>query len=90
VLKKFYTLVRPWGFWKPIYEKVKLENPDFQKNNDFGRDCFNIIVGLIWQITLIALPMYIVIKQQAGIIYTAIALIISSIILKKNWLNKIK
>lgn len=90
VLKKFYMLVRPWGFWKPIYDKVKLENPDFQRNTDFGRDCFNIFIGLIWQISLIALPMYIVIKQTSGIIYGIVALIITSVILKINWLDKLK
>ncbi|MHC4998049.1 MAG: sodium:solute symporter family transporter, partial [Planctomycetota bacterium] len=89
VLKKFYMRVRPWGFWKPVYEKVRLDDPDFQRNRDFGRDCFNIVIGLIWQISLVALPMYIVIKEQTGIIYTAIVLVITSVILKKNWLDKL-
>ena len=89
VLKKFYMRVRPWGFWKPVYEKVRLDNPDFQRNRDFGRDCFNVVIGLIWQITLVALPMYIVIKEQSGIIYTGIVLVITSVILKKNWLDKL-
>lgn len=89
VLKKFYMRVRPWGFWKPVYEKVRLDDPDFQRNRDFGRDCFNIVIGLIWQISLVALPMYIVIKEQSGIIYTAIVLVITSVILKKNWLDKL-
>jgi len=89
VLKKFYMRVRPWGFWKPVYEKVRLDNPDFQRNRDFGRDCFNIVIGLIWQITLVALPMYIVIKEPSGIIYTGIVLVITSVILKKNWLDKL-
>ncbi|MHC5093387.1 MAG: sodium:solute symporter family transporter, partial [Planctomycetota bacterium] len=89
VLKKFYMRVRPWGFWKPVYEKVRLDDPDFQRNRDFGRDCFNIVIGLIWQITLVALPMYIVIKEPSGIIYTGIVLVITSVILKKNWLDKL-
>lgn len=89
VLKKFYMRVRPWGFWKPVYEKVRLDNPDFQRNRDFGRDCFNVVIGLIWQITLVALPMYIVIKEPSGIIYTGIVLVITSLILKKNWLDKL-
>jgi Na+/proline symporter len=89
VLKKFYMRVRPWGFWKPVYEKVRLDDPDFQRNRDFGRDCFNVVIGLIWQITLVALPMYIVIKEQSGIIYTGIVLVITSVILKKNWLDKL-
>ena len=89
VLKKFYMRVRPWGFWKPVYEKVRLDDPHFQRNRDFGRDCFNVVIGLIWQITLVALPMYIVIKEPSGIIYTGIVLVITSVILKKNWLDKL-
>src|SRR6185436_9579963 len=29
-LKKFYSTVRPWGFWKPVHEEVMKENPGFQ------------------------------------------------------------
>jgi Na+/proline symporter len=90
VLKNFYMQVRPWGFWKPVYDKVMLEHPEFQKNNEFGRDCFNIFIGLIWQITLVALPMYIVIKQTSGIIGGVFALIITTFILKKNWYDKLE
>jgi len=89
ILKRFYIQVRPWGFWQPIYEKVKRENPDFQRNNDFGRDCFNVLLGLVWQITLVALPMYVVIQEKWGIIGGVMVLILSSFILKKTWLDKL-
>jgi SSS family solute:Na+ symporter len=90
VLKKFYSQVRPWGFWKPIHDKVVTENPDFQKNQDFKRDMVNIIIGIIWQTCLVALPIYIVIKEQVPGITAFIILVITSIFLKKNWLNKLK
>jgi SSS family solute:Na+ symporter len=90
VLKKFYSQVRPWGFWKPIHDKVVKENPDFQKNKDFKRDMVNIIVGIIWQTSMVALPIYIVIKEQVPGITAFIILLITSIFLKKNWLDKIK
>jgi Na+/proline symporter len=90
ILKRFYTQVRPWGFWQPIYEKVKRENPDFRKNNEFGKDCFNVLLGLIWQITLIALPMYVVVQEKWAIIGCVVVLILSSFVLKKNWLDKLK
>jgi len=38
ILNTFYRNVRPWGFWKPVLEKVLLENPDFRKNTSFKRD----------------------------------------------------
>ncbi len=90
VLKKFYSQVRPWGFWKPIHDKVMKENPDFQKNQDFKRDMVNIIIGIIWQTCLVALPIYIVIKEQVPGITAFIILVITSIFLKKHWLNKLK
>ncbi len=90
VLKKFYSQVKPWGFWKPIHDKVVKENPDFQRNKDFKRDMVNIIIGIIWQTCLVALPIYIIIKEQVPVITAFIILLITSIILKKNWLDKLK
>jgi SSS family solute:Na+ symporter len=43
ILKAFYKNVRPWGFWKPIHDKVVAENPDFKKNTNFGKDMFNVV-----------------------------------------------
>jgi SSS family solute:Na+ symporter len=90
ILKDFYSTVRPWGFWKPVYEKVIAENPSFRKNTNFKRDMFNVIIGVIWQTTLIALPIYIVIREKVPIFTAIILLLITSFILKKNWLDKIE
>jgi hypothetical protein len=38
VLKKFYTTVKPWGFWQPVLEAVKAENPAFEANKNFKKD----------------------------------------------------
>jgi SSS family solute:Na+ symporter len=90
LLLKFYTSVKPWGFWKPIKEKAKLLNPDFRENKDFGRDMFNILVGIIWQITLMAAPLAFVIKNwNLMFILIGIALL-TSYILKKNWYEKLE
>ena len=35
VLMKFYKNVKPWGFWKPVYDKVVAIDPTFEKNRDF-------------------------------------------------------
>ena len=63
VLMDFYRRVRPWGFWGPVLRKVLAEDPDFKRNKDFFRDMFNIAVGIVWQIALVALPLYIVIRE---------------------------
>ncbi|KAA3634911.1 MAG: sodium:solute symporter [Bacteroidetes bacterium] len=90
VLKEFYRKVRPWGFWKPIHEKVVAEHPDFQKNTNFKRDMFNIVIGIIAQTALVALPIYIVIKEQTSLIATIVILVITGIIMKKSWYDKLE
>lgn len=90
ILKKFYSTVRPWGFWQPIYEKVFQENPNFKKNKAFKRDMVNIVVGIIWQITLVVIPVYAIIKDFKSLWISIFILIITSIFLKKNWINKLE
>lgn len=89
ILKSFYKTVRPWGFWKPIAEKVKAENPGFEIKTDCARHWFNVVVGMIWQVTLVALPIYIVIQEFRGIVSTLVVLIITTVILKKSWFDRL-
>jgi Na+/proline symporter len=90
VLKEFYTRVRPWGFWDPIYKLVIQDDPNFKKNTDFRRDMFNIVVGIIWQTSLIAIPIYIVIQEQVPMLTGILILVITSLILKKTWYDRLK
>jgi len=90
VLKDFYRRVRPWGFWGPILKKVQQEDPSFQRNKDFPRDMFNIVVGIVWQIALVALPIYIVTWRLHAAAITAAVVAITSIILKFTWYNHLK
>ncbi len=90
VLKDFYRRVRPWGFWGPILKKVQQEDPSFQRNKDFWRDMFNVVVGMIWQVTLVTLPMYIVIQKFRAAAIAALIIIVTSIILKFSWYDHLK
>ena len=40
VLIRFYTSIRPWGFWGPIHQKAIERDPNFEGNEDFKRDAF--------------------------------------------------
>lgn len=89
VLKSFYKNVRPWGFWKPVHDKVAAENPGFEKNKNFKSDMMNILIGTIWQTSLVALPMYLVFHEfTAALVTTAIGLLFT-FILKKTWYDKL-
>lgn len=89
VLKGFYKTVRPWGFWGPIREKVLAEDPNFQPNQDLGRDMFNIVVGIIWQTSLVVLPICLVLRQSKGIVVSLAILVATSVVLKKTWFDRL-
>jgi solute:Na+ symporter, SSS family len=90
VLMKFYHNVRPWGFWKPVYEKVVKIDPEFVKNNNFKRDMSNIFVGIVWQITLMATPVFLVLREYNSFMICIGVLILTSLILKFNWWDKLE
>lgn len=90
VLMSFYKSVRPWGFWNPIYEKIKASEPGFEKNKSFKRDMFNSLIAVIWQMVLILIPIYLVIREYWSLAISIIVLIITMVILKVNWYNKLE
>ena len=90
VLIGFYKQTRPWGFWKPVIEKIKLQDPEFVENKDFSRDMINVLVGIVWQMTMVVMPMYLILKyfRQLGICF--VIFIVCSIFLKKFWYDKLE
>lgn len=90
VLKDFYRQVRPWGFWGPIHRKVVEEQPDFRKNTNFARDMVNVGVGIVWQMGLIVLPIYVVLRQFTGLGLSLALVVATSLFLKINWYDKLE
>ncbi|MBZ5580553.1 MAG: Na+:solute symporter [Acidobacteriia bacterium] len=90
VLKSFYRRVRPWGFWGPIREKVQREDPTFRPNPDFARDMGNIVVGIAWQTSLVAFPVYLVIRRYDHALIALSIVLITSAILKFTWYDHLK
>lgn len=90
VLKKFYQTVNPWGAWGPIREKVMQENPNFRPNPDFTKDAINVVVGIVWQLSLTALPIYLVLREWPWAGGIAAVLVITSVLLKFNWYDKLE
>jgi Na+/proline symporter len=89
-LKKFYRQVRPWGFWKPVERMVLAEDPAFKANRDFWRDMFNIAVGIVWQISLMAFPVFLVLREWNQFYVAVAVMIVTTIILKFTWWDKLK
>ena len=89
-LKSFYKSVRPWGWWKPVYNELLKEDSNFQKNTDFWKDMLNCVIGIIWQSSMIVMPIYFVIRDYPKAIISLLVFVITSIILKFTWFDKVK
>ena len=88
-LKAFYKVVRPWGFWKPVHAKVVKEDPSFTGNKNFRRNLFNIVLGMIGQLCLTILPMYIILWLQWPLLITVVLLLVIMLILKRTWWDRL-
>lgn len=87
-LINFYVRVRPWGWWGPVAEKAIARYPQVKRNTHFKRDMFNVAIGILWQCCLTVIPMYIVIKEGFPLFTSILILGITTLILKKNWYDK--
>ncbi|WP_298514533.1 sodium:solute symporter family protein [uncultured Kordia sp.] len=87
VLLDFYKNVKPWGFWKPIKEKLIAQNIEVKDTSNFKSDMFNVFVGTIAQTTLVILPMYLVFNKTTPLLISLLVLVICLILLKKYWWN---
>ena len=88
-LKSFYKNVRPWGFWKPIHDKVVAEDPTFEGNKDFWRDMFNVFVGTIGQTALMIFPIYIVLKKMLPMGISLGIIVLCFVIMKRTWWDRL-
>ena len=89
-LKQFYKQTRPWGFWKPVKDEVLKDDPDFQENKDFKRDSFNVLIGIIWQMSMIVIPLYLLSGNTIESVVAVVVFVITSVILKITWYNNLK
>jgi Na+/proline symporter len=90
VLKSFYRTVRPWGFCRPIYEKCRAEQLDIQPNRNLGRDWFNVMIGIIWELAMVAAPIFLVLQQYGHMVQALLVFVVTSVILKFTWYDKIE
>ncbi|MEO9512831.1 MAG: sodium:solute symporter family protein [Flavobacteriaceae bacterium] len=89
-LKSFYANVRPWGWWKPVLDALNKEGVGYRKNKDFVKDMYNCVIGIIWQSSMILLPIYFMIRDFPKTWMAFGVFILTSIILKYTWLDKVR
>ena len=89
-LKSFYTNVRPWGFWKPIRTLLNEDGKRVPKNKNFKIDMLNCIIGILWQSSMILMPIYLVVREYDKLMFWLLIFSLTSLILKYTWLDKVK
>ncbi|MGX5689645.1 sodium:solute symporter family protein [Arcticibacter tournemirensis] len=89
-VKDFYKKTRPWGFWGPIKKEVMLEDPSFVPNKDLKRDAANVVVGIVWQMAQVVIPIYFMIRENTQMVIWCAVLILTSAWLKKFWWDRLK
>jgi len=89
-LKSFYRNVRPWGFWHPVQVMIAREDASVKPNTDAPRDFLNIVVGVAWQLTLVTLPLYILLRDLRGVVISLVVLVAAMIFLKKFWYDNLE
>ncbi len=89
-LMRFYRQVRPWGFWQPIYQKVLRDDPGFKKNTGAVRDLGNVAVGIVWQTSLLLIPVFLIVFRWTSMGVAFALAIITTFLLKRNWYDKLE
>jgi Na+/proline symporter len=90
VLKTFYRQVRPWGFWKPVQRALELDGSAVPPNREFKRDAFNILVGAIVQVALVAVPIFLVVQNFADMGLALLVCLVGALILWKSWYQRLR
>jgi SSS family solute:Na+ symporter len=89
-VKEYYRKTRPWGFWGSIKREVMAEDPSFVPNHHLKRDSLNVLVGIVWQLAQVVIPIYFMIRENYQMMVWVIVLIVATWFLKKNWWNHLK
>jgi fatty acid desaturase len=66
------------------------EDPAFQPNRNFARDTTNVLVGIVWQLCLTALPIYLVLQYWSWVGAILAVLVVTTVIIKFNWYDKLE
>jgi hypothetical protein len=53
------------------------------------KDAVNVVVGIVWQTCLTALPIFLVLRQWDWFWPTLATLVVTSIFIKFNWYDKL-
>jgi SSS family solute:Na+ symporter len=84
ILTNFYSITRPFGFWKPVKEKLETSRV-IEINKENRRDIISIIMAVPWQVVLFLTGMSLVLKNWNAFGLLFLLLIALSFGLYHSW-----
>jgi len=90
VLEEFYLTVRPWGYWRPVYDHLREKGTDLAPNNRFLDDMINCGVGIAWQTTIVLVPIYLVLRDYKSMWIAVLFVAGTTVFLKKSWYDRLQ
>ncbi len=89
ILESFYRDVRPWGFWRPVRDALRSKYPHLEQNRNFWMDAFNVVNGIVWQLTLMVVPICLVIRKYDTMLWALVVLAVTSVVMKFTWYDRL-
>lgn len=62
-LERFYRQTQPAGAWGPVCDRIRRAEPGYRKDQAFGWDALNVLIGLPWLFALYLGPSYLIVRQ---------------------------
>lgn len=88
-LKQFYVRTRPWGLWGPVQKALDESGQTVAPNRDFALDMFNVVVGIIWQTSLVLSAIVFVLQMWTFFFVTLGLILVTMVILKFTWFDRL-
>ena len=66
VVGHFYTATKPFGIWRPFFDQLPADSKKLIRR-EHRNDLITVVVGLVWQVCLLLLPMEILTRNSAAV-----------------------
>jgi len=62
----------------------------FRPNRDCARDWVNVSVGIVWQLCLVTMPIYLVLRNGLGFWISIGIIVVTTVFMKFNWYDRLE
>jgi solute:Na+ symporter, SSS family len=86
----FYRKTKPWGFWKPVIQKINQSDLCFVPNLNFKSDATNVLIGIAWQMSMVVMPVFAGFRQWQSLGISLFVFVVTTGLLKRLWYDRLE